>query len=68
MQTILALDWPLLVYIACDILLGRISSNYLFLKWQYSSIGPQIMTNFVKFGTKNLLNPGILIAASIDYW
>jgi hypothetical protein len=23
----LALDWPLLVYIACDILLGRISSN-----------------------------------------
>jgi hypothetical protein len=34
------------------ILLGRISSNYLFLKWQYSSIGPQIMTNFVKIGTK----------------
>jgi hypothetical protein len=50
------------------ILLGRISSNYLFLKWQYSSIGPQIMTNFVKIGTKNLLNPGKLIAASIDYW
>jgi hypothetical protein len=34
------------------ILLGRISFNYLFLKWQYSSIGPQIMTNFVKIGTK----------------
>jgi hypothetical protein len=34
------------------ILLSRISFNYLFLKWQYSSIGPWIMTNFVKIGTK----------------
>jgi hypothetical protein len=58
MRTILALDWPLLVYIACDILLGRISSNYLFLKWQYSSIGPQIMTNSVKIGTKKSLQSG----------
>jgi hypothetical protein len=60
MRTILALDWPLLVYIACDILLGLFLYKYLFLKWQYSSIGLQIMTNFVKIGTKNLLNPGKL--------
>jgi hypothetical protein len=46
-----ALDWPLLVYIACDILLGLFLCKYLFLKWQYSSIGPQIMTNFVKIDT-----------------
>jgi hypothetical protein len=52
MQTILALDWPLLVYIVCDILLGLFLYKYLFLKRQYSSIGPQIMTNFVKIGTK----------------
>jgi hypothetical protein len=50
------------------ILLGRISSNSLFLKWQYSSIGPQIMTNFVKIGTKKSPQSGKLIAASIDYW
>jgi hypothetical protein len=36
-------------------ILGRISSNFLFLKWQYSSVGPQIMTNFVKIGTKKSL-------------
>jgi hypothetical protein len=60
MRTILALDWPLLVYIACDILLGLFLYRYLFLKWQYSSIGPQIMTNSVKFGARNLLNPGKL--------
>jgi hypothetical protein len=32
MRTILALDWPLLVYIACDILLGLFLYKYLFLK------------------------------------
>jgi hypothetical protein len=60
MRTTLALD-----NLCCGIycvwyILGRFSSNYLFLKWQYSSIGPQIMTNFVKIGTRNLLNPGKL--------
>jgi hypothetical protein len=28
------------------------------LKWQYNSIGPQIMTNFVKIGTKESLQSG----------
>jgi hypothetical protein len=71
MRTILALDWPLLVYIACDILLGLFLYKYLFLKWQYSSIGPQIMTNFVKIGTKKSPQSGetnLQLRLTIDSW